>query len=273
MNLTTKLVTAMLLTTSVSVAQASTYNVSAVFYDGGVQGVTTFDGSFDWNGSTVTNFTGMLSESMFAWRNNDLGTGKHWWDPLSNFNVNNTYINEIYDKNNALGTYQNGDAPLLHLTYDNLVPTSISGNQVTAMTFLKNSTDVVLGGGYDVWGTDPDIDPNQAMAYGWNTQSARNNNGFFTLVFDKNDPTNTAGVMDLMVYADETRLGMMGPYMTGWLGMTGHKDFGGGVGSMGGYPQSLSITAAVPVPAAAWLFGSTLLGLIGTNRRKTVPNT
>ncbi|NJD07871.1 MAG: hypothetical protein FIA97_15465 [Methylococcaceae bacterium] len=269
MNLQTKLAAAIVMTIGASMAQATTYNVSAVFFDGGVQGVTTFKGSFDWNGSTVSNFNGMLSESMFAWRDNDLGTGKHWWDPLSNFNVNNTYINDIYDSNNALGTYHNGDAPLLHLTFDNLVPTSISGNQVTAMTFLKNSTNVVMGGGYDVWGTDPDIDPNNAMAYGMPTQTARNNNGFFTLVFDKNDPTNTSLVWDQMVYADETRLGMMGPYMTGWLGMTGHKDYGGGVGSMGGYPQSLSITA-VPVPAAVWLFGSALLSLFGVNRRKSV---
>jgi hypothetical protein len=250
-------------------AQATTYNVSAVFLDGGIQGVTTFDGSFDWNGTALTNFSGMLSESMFAWRDNDLGTGKHWWDPLSNFNVNNIYTNDIYDSTNALGTYKNGDAPLLHLTFDNLVPASTSGNQVTAMTFLKNSTNVVMGGGYDVWGTDPDLDPNNANAYGMPTQSLRNNNGFFTLVFDKNDPTNTSLLWDQIVYADETRLGMMGPYMTGWLGMTGHKDNGGGVGSMGGYPKSLSITA-VPIPAAAWLFGSALMGLIGINRRKMV---
>jgi hypothetical protein len=37
---------------------------------------------------------------------------------------------------------------------------------------------------------------------------------------------------------------------------------------MGGFPTSLSITA-VPVPAAAWMFGSALLGLIGVNRRKS----
>jgi hypothetical protein len=41
---------------------------------------------------------------------------------------------------------------------------------------------------------------------------------------------------------------------------------------MGGYPIALSITevAAVPVPAAVWLFGSALTGLIGVNRRKSV---
>lgn len=269
MNLKTKLAVVMVLTGSAAMAQAATYNVNAVFYDGGVQGVTTFDGSFDWDGTNVSNFSGMLSESMFAYRTT--GTTR-WWDPLSNFTVSNSYINDIYDNNNALGTYQVGDAPLLHLTFDNVVAETTSGNYVTAMTFLKNDSNVVMGGGYDVAGTDVDNDPNNAMAYGFPTQGARNNNGFFTLVFDKNDPTNTTMTWDQMIYADETRLGMMGPYMTGWLGMTGHKDYGAGVGSMGGYPQSLSITevAAVPVPAAAWLFGSALITLFGANRRKSV---
>ena len=33
--------------------------------------------------------------------------------------------------------------------------------------------------------------------------------------------------------------------------------------------QFLGTPSAVPVPAAAWLFGSALLGLFGINRRKT----
>ena len=38
---------------------------------------------------------------------------------------------------------------------------------------------------------------------------------------------------------------------------------------MSGYPLSQVITpSAVPVPAAVWLFGSGLLGLIGVVRRK-----
>ncbi|MDT8283315.1 MAG: VPLPA-CTERM sorting domain-containing protein [Gammaproteobacteria bacterium] len=38
---------------------------------------------------------------------------------------------------------------------------------------------------------------------------------------------------------------------------------------MGGVPLSLSITpSAVPVPAAVWLFGSGLLGLVGVARRR-----
>jgi hypothetical protein len=34
------------------------------------------------------------------------------------------------------------------------------------------------------------------------------------------------------------------------------------------YSYSFSGTAAVPVPAAAWLFGSSLLGLAGAMRRR-----
>jgi hypothetical protein len=266
MNLKTKLAASLLLAASTSMAQAALYNVSAVFKDGGIQGVTTFDGNFDWDGTTVSNFTGNLSESMFAWD----ATNNRWWDPLSNSIVNAAYTKDIYAKP---GGYKNGDAPLLHLTFDNLVPETNVNGVVTAMTFLKNSTDVVAGGGYNV----DTSDGGTAMAYGMPTQAARNNNGFFTLLFDATDPTNvTTALLDKMVYTDNTRLGMMGPYYTGWLGMTGlygknlDPDTGDRVlGSMGGYPFTLSITA-VPVPGAVWLFGSALMGLIGVNRRKSV---
>lgn len=273
MNLKTKLAASLLLAASTSMAQASLYNVSAVFKDGGVQGVTTFDGSFDWNGTSVSNFTGNLSESMFAWD----ATNNRWWDPLSNSIVNAAWTKDIYAKP---GGYKNGDAPLLHLTFDNLVPSTTTNGVVTAMTFLKNSTDVVAGGGYNVYTTLGGT----ADAFGAKLQSARNNNGFFTLVFDATDPTKTTQALtDKIVYADETRLGMMGPYYTGWLGMTGVKELNPAYdpndptmgdqyinGSMGGFPQSLSITpaAVVPVPAAVWLFGSALTGLIGVSRRK-----
>ncbi len=281
MKLNTKLAIAVLLAGSSTLAQASTYNVTARFIDGGFTQPgqpnpwTDFNGSFDFDGTNVTNFTGFLGESMFGWsgtRFDANGTGSGGTNGGSV--IGSGYLTEVYNKP---GGYVNNEYPLLHLTYDNLVPTTINGNLVTATTFLKNSTDVVAGGGYDVWGTDPDTNPNNAWALGLNlttfigNNNARNNNGFFTLVFDKNDPTNvTQTIMEQMVYADETRLGMMGPYLTGWLGMTGHKDYGGGVGSMGGFPVSLTITqvAAVPIPAAAWLFGSAILGMAGTARRK-----
>jgi hypothetical protein len=261
MNRRTKLAAAIALACCATLAQATTYDVSAVFYDGGVQGVTTFDGSFDWNSSTgtVSNFTGMLSESMWAW---DTAKGT--------FTVGNNgvgmkatgYTGEVYSK-----AYTENQAPLLNLTYQ--LASSTSGNLVTVSTFLQNNTDVVSGGGYDVVSTD------NAMAYGWNgplasDHTSRNYNGFFTLVFDKTDPTNTSATFNQIVYGDETSLGMMGPMLTGWLGMTGYGDGSNKFGSMGGYPMSLTIAQAVPEPEtyAMMMAG---LGLVGfmSRRRKT----
>ncbi len=60
----------------------------------------------------------------------------------------------------------------------------------------------------------------------------------------------------------------MGPMMTGDTCMTGHSvELVGYAGTMGAIPVSLNISA-VPVPAAVWLFGSGLLGLVGVARRK-----
>jgi hypothetical protein len=54
--------------------------------------------------------------------------------------------------------------------------------------------------------------------------------------------------------------------MTGGMCMTGHA----AGGTMAATPASLTISEAspVPVPAAAWLFGSGLIGLVGVARRK-----
>jgi len=43
-------------------------------------------------------------------------------------------------------------------------------------------------------------------------------------------------------------------------------------GTMRGFAESLTISevSAVPVPAAAWLFGGALVSLFGANRRKNV---
>jgi hypothetical protein len=242
-----KLGLALMLSACASLAQAATYNVSAVFSDGGTQGKTTFTGSFDWDGTTVSNFQGYLSESMWGW---------------------NANLNDFHSKGAAgtacmgagmgmcAGSYDNlvsnnpgtvaGEAPLRRLT-NQLVDTS-SGNQQTVTTFLQNSTDVVMGGGYDVQGT--------SMKFG-------NNNAFFTLVFDKTNPSDTTLTSNLMVYGDMTPLALMGPMLTGSMGMTGLN----GGGAMGGAPWSLSITA-VPVPAAVWLFGSALAGMGIIGRRK-----
>jgi len=245
---------------NMSVVQSATYDVHAVFADGGIQRVTTFDGQLKLDGSgNVDSFTGKLSESMYQWFGTDFGGA------FSDVQLD-------YDS----GPYAIGDAPLLSLNYmldNSLVSGGAAPSGLHAVSvFLKDDglggadTNVVRGshvgsfpnisysGGYDV-STD-------STYYGeaiTGTQT-RNWNAFFTLVFDPSDPTNTAVATNLMEYADCNGLGMMGSTcMTGLL--TG--------GSMGGTPWTLSITevSAVPVPAAAWLFGGALVSLFGIGRR------
>jgi hypothetical protein len=232
--------------------QANTYAVSANFSDGGIQGQTLFNGSFDWNGTSVTNFTGLLSESMWSWNGTAFGNKKGG-------TAGSQYLGDVYAK-----SYSTGDAPLLNLT--NQLSSSTNGNLVTVTTFLKNSTDVVDGGGYNVNTSNG----GSSYALGYNggvnpDNAARNNNAFFTLVLDTSNLTDTTATKSGIAYGDMTALAMMAPMLTGWVGMTGIQ----GGGSMGGLPLSLSITA-VPLPAAAWLFGSALISMFGASRRKRV---
>lgn len=242
----TRFASALLLAACSSLAQATTYDVSATFSDGGIQGMTTFTGSFDWNASTDTlsNFTGMLSESMYQ-ECTSLGgfSSSATCAASAKSPVPSQYLTNVYSQ-----AYANGQAPVLSLTHD--LATSMSGNLVTATVFLQNSTNAVSGGGYDVVSTD------NATTYG-------NSNAFFTLVFDASNITNTSATASQIVYGDFTALGLMMPMLSGTVGMTGYASGG----SMGGMPTELSI-AAVPVPGAVWLFGSALAGLFGINRRK-----
>lgn len=251
----------------VPMAQATTYHVYADFYDGGWQGHTFFDGSFDWDGSTLSNFSGFLSEAMWGWSDSGTnGAGFYANGTGGGLFADAVYTSQVYTKP---GGYADDEAPLLHLTYDNLVVPSIAGGYVTATTFLQNSSDVVWGGGYDVK-TDAG---NYAygsclMGTSFCDGNERNYNAFFTLVFDAADPTDTSATWNQIVYADDTSLGTISPMLSGVEGMTGFDDMDY-FGSMGGYPAELSITAApVPVPGAVWLFGSALTSLLAVVRRK-----
>ena len=125
---------------------------------------------------------------------------------------------------------------------------------VVATVFKESSTDVFMGGGYATGGTMK----LGAMMDGYTP----NENVYFTLAFNANT---MMGIVDQMVYGDCAPTGLMGPMMTGNMCMTGHL----AGGTMGATPLSLAITpSAVPVPAAVWLFGSGLLGIIGVARRK-----
>jgi hypothetical protein len=253
MNRKTRLAAAIALACSASIAQATTYNVSATFSDGGVQGVTLFDGSFDWNGSVVSNFQGLLSASMWAWdvTKQTFTTGLNG----TGMAMPTQYLDLANNCSGGTCTgYVQNESPWYNLS--NQLATSTSGDYVTVTTFKINSTDVVMGGGYDV--------SSNVMAYGMPDQNARNNNAFFTLVFDKNNPANTSLTFNQMIYGDMTRFGMMGPMVTGWMGMTGIA----AGGSMGGMPMTLTV-AAVPEPEtyAMMMAG---LGLVGwmSRRRK-----
>jgi hypothetical protein len=208
-------------------AHAQTYSIAAEFYEDATNGNNTFfNGTFDWDGSSVVNLQGTMNSSMYP------------VDPTS----------------------WNG-FPLMNLTYQ-LDGTSISGDIVTASVFLKNTTDVYRGGGYDGAASE-------FLKYGGKFGSdyplisgeVPNQNAFFTLVFDK---TSMAGVVDQMVYGDCTAGGLMGNFC-----MAGEIT---GTSPMYATPLSLSITevSAVPLPAAVWLFGSALAGLAGINRKRVL---
>jgi len=270
MNLKKQLAVSLLMAGSISVAQATTYDVNAVFNDGGVQGETVFTGSFDWDGSAVSNFAGTLSEAMWKYDGSIFRMGSGMSEMMGAAGSS--------QKDYITGGYSVGDAPLLSLT--NMVDNSMvnGGAAPTGLhavsVFLMNDgagnadTDVVQGGlnnnntaylgGYDVTSSStyygvPALGSNQV----------RNWNSFFTLAFDELDPTNTTLAINSISYADCNGLGMMSDSC-----MSAYDTDG----SMGGNVSTLSISevSAVPVPAAAWLFGGALMSLFGANRRKNV---
>lgn len=233
MNLKTKLAAAAIMLGSVSMTQASTYNVEGVFYEPtAALGNTVFTGTFDWNGTTLSNFSGQMNSSMFYSST----------DPLHQMSLNQNMI------------------------------TNTTGNIVTSSIFLNPSSVVFMGGGYDA--TVPTI---PAMVGIMDTRGMAPNpnpaNAYFTFSFDTTGGAVTPyGLTTSMQYGDCTSNGMMGSMcMTGFGPQTGVHGNGNpmGQGTMMAFAQSLTITpSAVPVPAAVWLFGSALTGMIGVSRRK-----
>jgi len=222
----------LMLLANISIAQATTYNINASFSDGGIQGETQFNGQFDWNGVTVSDFSGELTQAMWG------------WDETKDYYVMG------WDTNGNIGA-----PPVLDLTYqlDGISSMDDDGD-VTVSVFLLNDTNVFMGGGY----TQGD-----SLVYGYADGNTPNENAYFTLAFNVEDPTTTVTAVDKLVYGDATPFGLMG----GALAMTGHFEFG----SMGGAPFELSITpAAVPVPATVWLFGTAITGLLGVSRKRVL---
>ena len=185
---------------------------------------------------------GLFTEPMAA--NDTLFTGTFDWD-----GTNLTGLTG--DMNSSMMVVTT--APNLGLM--GIVDTMQVGNIVTASVFLSpTSTDVFDGGGYDV-------SDNALSVY---TGPLMDGNAFFSFQFDT---TTMAGIVDTMTYGDCTMMGLMGSTC-----MTGKGiDMATG-GTMRGFTTSLNIAdvSAVPLPAAAWLFGGALISLFGANRRKIV---
>ena len=208
-------------------AQAALYDVTGVFDEPmTLTGHTTFTGTFDWDGTTLSGLQGTMNASMYPDLPDDLYSLTNQFD---------------FSYNPATG-------------------------DVVASVFMVNSTDVFFEGGY----TAGDI--YKLGAFGELDGFTPNENVYFTLAFNANT---MLGNLDQMVYGDCAPTGLMGPMMSGNMCMTGHTPLdldGDGIydaGTMDGTPLSLSITpSAVPVPAAVWLFGSGLVGLIGVARRR-----
>ena len=213
------LVASILMIVNISFAQASvvSYNVSGIFFEPQTQPIdTTFNGSFDWDGTSVSNLHGTMNSAM--WKTDDINPNP------------DLYI-----------------FPLMHLNYQ--LAQSVDGDIVTASVFLENSTDIFMFGGYTTGDTTKYGAFNGELDGG-----VANENAYFSFAFDK---TTMTGMVDSIVYGDCTAGGLMGQSC-----MTGHNLPGGG--TMAAYPLSLSISevSQVPVPAAVWLFGTALVGLI-----------
>lgn len=185
-------------------ASVITYNVTGVFYEPQTQPLDTiFNGSFDWDGSVVSNIQGTMNSSMYATDNINPTPGLSY--------------------------------PLMNLSYQ--LTQSTVGNIVTATVFKENTTNVfsgLFGGGFEAGGG---LRYGNSPAFGQPADgNMPNYNAYFTLAFDK---TSMEGVIDSMVYADCTEGGMMGQIcMTAHsVAKVGYA------GTMGGIPSSLTISA------------------------------
>jgi len=233
----------MLANTSTVHALVVEYDVTGVIYEPLTQNIggdTTFNGSFGWDGASVSNLHGTMNSSMY------------FIDDGSPIPPGQTYY------------------PLMHLDYQ--LAQSVDGDIVTVSSFLKDTTDVFYGGGYHT-GDSIGLGYTDYINGRGIDSFAKNDNAYISFSFNK---TTMEGIVETLVYGDCTAGGMMGQ-----ICMTGHSPAINSlgepvpVGSMSGFPDTLTISeagvSAVPVPAAVWLYGSALAGLIGVSRKRDLP--
>ncbi len=271
MNLKTKLAASLLLAASASMAQASTYSVTGDFLETMTNGVdTVFKGTFDWDGTTISNFTGTMNESM---RGVWTAAPGHTYSNYGAFTALGAKTDMWPTKNTYQGQVNHLAANglwMLNLN-QNLIQ-SDTGSVHTATIFKENTSNVYKGGGYV---GDPAT--NNFEKWGLNAGETVNENAFFTLAFTHDAAGNitSLGLQTVAANPDLVNQMIYGDCSVGSL-------MGQAKGCMAGEPTgsslmaatagSLEITqvAAVPVPGAVWLFGSALMGLLGVNRRKSV---
>ena len=229
--------------TFVRVAEAAliSYNITESFAEPDFTYDTVFQGTFTYNTATntVSGLQGSLSEVM-------TGDGVN---PATE-----TYI----QLSNQLVTQS--------VTGGSLVTTFKNTNTNTfATSYTKNG--VTYTG--DGWSAAGGVAVNSKY-YGYGqpgaTYASSGENASATVFIPDNPLTAlTTAQINQLAYADYTDGGAMGS-----VGMTGISSaLYGKAGTMGGYPVSEVITAAapVPIPAALWLLGSGLAGLVGFKKR------
>jgi hypothetical protein len=251
MNLKTKLAASLLLAASTSMAHAATttYNIAAdIFEPTAAAGDTTFHLSMGWDGTSITSLTGTMNSSMFS--------------AVEDINLNGFVQQGAY-------TDVNGHNWVIATVYKN-------ANSSIFAPAKAGQTTVGLGAQGPSFVFGPNARKTATIDTTLEVDHLITQNAFASFAFDPTNPTN--GNLWLTSYGDCTANGMMMAVC-----MTGHAapGFNDGtapnypaVGTMGAYPSTLTITAAsvaaVPVPAAAWLFGGALMSLLGVSRRKNV---
>lgn len=239
---------ALLATIGAASAHETTYNVVTTWYEPQTQPRNTiFEGSFiyDEHAMTVTGLTGRLSESMTDTNGMPIDAAHMVWIDLT------------------------------HQVLPSWRDAALGGT--FAAVFRNNSTATFLG---NTW------TPEDGVTWGGLRAGALTMPGFsvagpnpgnaYALIFVPDAPTAalTASQLAKLAYADcvPTAPGgmMMGGGMMGSACMTGTAAAGyGDIGTMGGYPLSQTITAAVPEPGTyAMLLGGIALLSLKLRRRQ-----